>query len=212
MWRAMTALLLLGPNTPMLFQGQEFGSEAPFHYFADHDPPLVDAVRDGRHEFLTQFPSIKDPALRGRLVAPEARSTFAASVLDQDRREGPPEHLALHRDLIALRRSDPVIEAAGRGALDGAVLGEGVFLLRYFGGAHGDRLLIVNLGPDYRPDIVPEPLLAPPAASLWVVAWSSEDPAYGGEGTPGFQPDAGWHVAGRSALYLRSIPRTERLS
>jgi maltooligosyltrehalose trehalohydrolase len=211
-WRAMTALLLLGPNTPMLFQGQEFGSTAPFHYFADHAPPLGDTVRTGRHEFLAQFPSINDPAARRGLAAPGDRPTFTGSVLDLGQRERHGAHAALHRDLIALRRSDPAIEAAGRGELDGAVLGEGIFVLRYFAGAHGDRLLIVNLGPDYRPAILSEPLLAPPAGSLWVLAWSSEDPAYGGEGTPGFNPDVAWHVAGRSAMYLRSIPRTERSS
>ena len=39
--RAMTALLLLAPNTPLLFQGQEFGASSPFLYFADHEPELV---------------------------------------------------------------------------------------------------------------------------------------------------------------------------
>ena len=29
-YRALTALLLLGPQTPMLFQGQEFAASAPF--------------------------------------------------------------------------------------------------------------------------------------------------------------------------------------
>ena len=37
----MTALLLLGPGTPMLFQGQEFAASTPFLYFADHDPELA---------------------------------------------------------------------------------------------------------------------------------------------------------------------------
>ena len=38
--RALTAWLLLGPATPMLFQGQEFASSTPFLYFADHKPEL----------------------------------------------------------------------------------------------------------------------------------------------------------------------------
>ena len=64
-WRAMTALLLLAPGTPMLFQGQEFSASAPFLYFADHDPELAEAVRKGRAEFLTQFPSIVDSRRAG---------------------------------------------------------------------------------------------------------------------------------------------------
>src|SRR5262249_35756148 len=51
-WRAMTALLLLGPSTPMLFQGQEFAASNPFLYFADFDADLAAAVRRGRGEFL----------------------------------------------------------------------------------------------------------------------------------------------------------------
>ena len=43
----MTALLLLAPGTPMLFQGQEFGIDAPFVYFADHDDELARAVCQG---------------------------------------------------------------------------------------------------------------------------------------------------------------------
>ncbi|MCU1295696.1 MAG: 1,4-alpha-glucan branching protein, partial [Bryobacterales bacterium] len=42
--RAMTALLLLGPGTPMLFQGQEFAASTPFYYFADHNPKLAALV------------------------------------------------------------------------------------------------------------------------------------------------------------------------
>jgi maltooligosyltrehalose trehalohydrolase len=43
----MTALLLLGPQTPMLFQGQEFAASSPFNFFADHHPELAAAVRRG---------------------------------------------------------------------------------------------------------------------------------------------------------------------
>src|SRR5205814_4708755 len=57
-WRAMTAFMLLAPGTPMLFQGQEMASSAPFLYFADFSGELADAIRKGRAEFLTQFPSI----------------------------------------------------------------------------------------------------------------------------------------------------------
>src|SRR5207249_1560003 len=60
-YRAMTALLLLAPGTPMLFQGQEFAASAPFFYFADHKSELAELVRDGRADFLTQFPSLAEP-------------------------------------------------------------------------------------------------------------------------------------------------------
>src|SRR4030042_4736210 len=40
-YRALTALLLLAPQIPMLFQGQEFGSSSPFLYFADHQKDVA---------------------------------------------------------------------------------------------------------------------------------------------------------------------------
>src|SRR5205085_11353811 len=74
--RAMTALTLLGPWTPMLFQGQEFASSKPFLYFADHEVPIADAVREGRAKFLRQFPRLALPAIQQRLAAPGNEETF----------------------------------------------------------------------------------------------------------------------------------------
>jgi len=54
----MTALMLLAPGTPMLFQGQEFASSSPFYYFADHKPDLAKLVGEGRAKFLAQFRSL----------------------------------------------------------------------------------------------------------------------------------------------------------
>jgi maltooligosyltrehalose trehalohydrolase len=183
-YRALTAWLLLGPGTPMLFQGQEFGSSKPFLYFADHHPDLAAAVGRGRREFLSQFPSLTDDRVIRALPSPGDERTFAACLLDWSERERHAEAYALHRDLLALRRTDPVLLRAGRARPEGAVLGPGAFLLRYIDAAAGDRLLVVNLGCDL--DFTParEPLLAPPFARRWTLRWSSESPEYGGQGTP----------------------------
>ena len=204
--RALTALTLLGPATPMLFQGQEFASSAPFLYFADHKPELCGPVSDGRREFLSQFPSVKDPEVQAALPAPVHEATFLRCKLNLEERETNREWYAFHRDLIALRRSDPVIRASGFSRPDGAVIAPEAFVLRYQGGAAGDRLLIVNLGCDLDLRPVPEPLLAPPAASRWTVAWSSEAPKYGGGGTPPVRPHSHLHLPGEAAILLRSEP------
>jgi maltooligosyltrehalose trehalohydrolase len=208
-WRAMTALMLLGPGTPMLFQGQEFAASTPFLYFADHKPPVRDSVRDGRREFVSQFPSVRHPDVQSILPAPGDRETFEQCILDFSEREQHDDAYRLHKDLIGLRRSDTAIRAAAEGAVDGAVLGSEAFVLRYFGGEAGDRLLLVNLGKDFEPSIVPEPLLAPPPGHRWEVVWSSEHPDYGGHGMPEFNPNETWHTPARSAVYLRSeeLPR-----
>ena len=87
------------------------------------------------------------------------------------------------------------------------MLGPEAFVLRFFGEDGGDRLLVVNLGGDLPLPILPEPLLAPPDDARWRLAWSSEDPRYGGCGTAPFDPDGPWRLPAQSALVLRPVPR-----
>jgi maltooligosyltrehalose trehalohydrolase len=169
--RALTAVLLLGPELPMLFQGQESFSRKQWHYFIDHDPELSKLVHKGRAHFLTQFARLATPEAQAVVADPSARETFAACVLSDP---PAPHAVALHKDLIALRARGFCDETP-----DGAVLGRETFCLRW-----AERLLLVNLGPTFREPILPEPLLAPLPRSGWKVAWSSEDPRYGGHGTP----------------------------
>ncbi|MGH9311952.1 MAG: malto-oligosyltrehalose trehalohydrolase [Vicinamibacterales bacterium] len=201
--RAMTALLLLGPNTPMLFQGQEFAASSRFLFFADHRPDLAKAVREGRAEFLRQFPSLATEAAQARIPAPDDPGTFERCKLDLDERRAHTEPYALHRDLLALRRRDPVFGSPDVD-LDGAALGEAAFVLRFFGGADGDRLLVVNLGTELGLEIVNESLLAPPDGARWRVVWSSEDIAYGGSGTPAIERSIGWRLPGLSTIAVAS--------
>jgi len=209
-YRALTALLLLGPGTPLLFQGQEFCASAPFLYFADHNPELAAAVRKGRLEFLSQFPSLALVATQAGIADPESPETFARCKLDLGERETHAEALALHHDLLKLRREDPVFRAQGAGWLDGAVLAREAFALRFFGDTAGDRLLIVNLGMDKDLEPVPEPLLAPLTGSRWEVLWSSEDPKYGGSGAPPPEDDEGrWRLPGQAAVVLGLVPRED---
>jgi len=193
-YRAMLAWLLLGPATPMLFQGQEFSSSKPFLYFADHKPGLAEDVRRGRVEFLAQFPSLTDEGVVRALAPPAAPETFESCKLDFSERERHREAYALHRDLLALRRDDEVLSRAGTYRPEGAVLAPEVFLLRYLDPDRGDRLLVVNLDRDL--DFTParEPLLAPPSGAHWRLAWSSESPEYGGNGMPAPEPDGAWVI------------------
>jgi len=210
-YRAVTALTLLGPGTPMLFQGQEFGSSSPFLFFADHDDTLGRAVRAGRAEFLRQFPSLAGEAMQRQLADPGAFETFARCRLDFSERERHASIYALHRDLLRLRREDPAFRAQRPGGLDGAVLAPEALVLRFFGpGGHdGDRLLLLNLGRDLTLRVAPEPLLAPPEQLRWEVLWSSEDPRYEGGGTPEVVTPEGLRVPGESAVALAGRPHAE---
>jgi maltooligosyltrehalose trehalohydrolase len=200
--RAMTAFQLLAPGTPMLFQGQEFASSSSFVFFADHGPVLAKLVSQGRKQFLAQFASLRSPEAQARIPEPADEQTFASCKLDLSERERNADWYALHRDLLKLRREDPVFRLQGSGGIDGAILSNDAFVLRHFGEADTDRVLIINLGSDLHLSRVPEPLLAPPTDRHWQLLWSTQSPRYGAGGTPPVDTDDGIHVPGESALVL----------
>jgi maltooligosyltrehalose trehalohydrolase len=205
-YRAMTALLLLAPSTPMLFQGQEFAASSPFLFFADHTVDLARLVHKGRGEFLAQFPSLAVPEMEACLADPADRATFERCKLDLAERDRHAAAYALHRDLLRLRREDAVFRAPRAGSVDGAVLAAEAFVLRFFGERDDDRLLVVNLGRDLVLGAAAEPLLAPPEDRRWRMVWSSEDPRYGGCGMPPLPADESWHLIGHTAMVLAPAP------
>lgn len=220
--RALTALLLLGPQTPMLFQGQEFGASSPFYYFADNSCELAEIVRKGRIDFLKQFPSLNDEAFALWMPVPSERSTFERSKLDWSERDANTHITALHRDLLALRRQIESIETGGRTlrpSLDGSVLDRSALMLRFFATEpREERLLLVNLGKDLPVASLADPLLAPPVEYQWSVIWSSEDLAYGGGGKRAIDFQKRWTLGADTALLLApteaercTIPDRERL-
>jgi maltooligosyltrehalose trehalohydrolase len=201
-YRAVTALLLLAPQTPMLFQGQEFASSAPFLYFADHDPELSKVVDAGRKEFLSQFPSIHTNEGLSLLSTASDRITFERCKLDLSERRKHAWAYALHKDLLALRHADRCFSAQERGKVDGAVLSAHAFVLRYFGEDGDDRIVLVNFGYDLNLNPAPEPLLAPPLNEEWRVLWSSEHPTYGGAGTPPLETADNWRIPGEATVVM----------
>jgi maltooligosyltrehalose trehalohydrolase len=210
--RALTALLLLSPQTPMLFQGQEFWATAPFHFFADQGPELAAGIADGRIESLAQFASLRDPEAQSRLPDPAASATFESCRLAWAEIDGRGDVLALHRHLLRLRRESVAFGGLREGSrIDGSVLGPDALLLRFFADEPADeRLLLVNLGADLSIASVPDPLFAPPAGRDWHQVWSSEDPAYGGGGRRDIVPTRRFVLSADCAVVLAAGPRHPR--
>jgi maltooligosyltrehalose trehalohydrolase len=204
----MSALFILMPGTPLLFQGQEFGASSPFLFFADHRPELAAAVQKGRAEFLSQFPSLASADMRRRLPPPHDPRTFERAILDWREYDEHQPHRRLYEDLLAMRRDDRAFAGQRPGCLDGAVLAPEAFALHYFADRPDDeRLLCVNLGPDLAAESFAEPLLAPPDGYVWQLRWSSEDSEYGGTGTTAVVGDRGWRFRGHSAVVLKPVPK-----
>jgi maltooligosyltrehalose trehalohydrolase len=210
-WRTITALWLLMPGTPMLFQGQEFSASAPFLYFADFDGDLAAAVRAGRAEFLTQFPGILPIVESGALDDPGDPRTCDRCKLDLHERERHSAATALHRDLLRMRREQEAFHRQAPGGIDGAVLSDRAFIMRFFAERPDDeRLLVVNLGGRLLRSSIADPLAAPPVARGWRVEWCSDDAEYGGPGRADLWQDGEWSVAAECAYVLAPGPADTR--
>ncbi|HEY0705825.1 MAG TPA: malto-oligosyltrehalose trehalohydrolase [Polyangia bacterium] len=209
--RALTTLLLLGPWTPLLFQGSEWNASTPFFYFADHGDELRALVRKGRGQFLAQFPSAASLEAQAALPDPGDKKVFESSRLHWQEATLPAHAAALklHKDLLKLRRQHPAIaaQASDGYSVDGAVLGPECLLVRFFDpnqDGRQDRLLLVNLGPTLPLVPAAEPLLAPPEGSQWQMIFSTDERGYGGPGTsPPESETTGWTIPAQAAVLLQ---------
>ncbi len=126
---AAYACLLLSPQIPMLFMGEEFAASTPFLYFCDFGPELAQAVTRGRRDEFKRFAAFADERARERIPDPNAGSSFEACKLRWDERERSPhaERLALIGELLALRHRHLVpriadIGSGGRYRVEGDLL------------------------------------------------------------------------------------------
>lgn len=127
------AVVLLGPFTPMLFMGEEWGATTPFQYFSDHEEPeLAEAISRGR---AREFGGHGWSELYGADVEvpdPQARETFETSRLDwtEPRTDGGRRMLDLYRELVRLRHTEPAVASGDRRATTVRVEDGGMVLTR----------------------------------------------------------------------------------
>jgi maltooligosyltrehalose trehalohydrolase len=78
--RAAQALVLLSPQIPLLFMGEEIGATQPFLFFTSHTDELAKAVRDGRRQEFAAFAAFADPEQREKIPDPNQPDTFTQSI------------------------------------------------------------------------------------------------------------------------------------
>jgi maltooligosyltrehalose trehalohydrolase len=173
--RALAAVYLLAPQTPMLFMGEEWGATQPFLFFCDFDGELAEAVRKGRREEFSRFAEFADPDRVAKIPDPCAETTFLASKLDWSRID--PAHLAYYRELLKTRRDfvQPLLPSIRHG---GKALVVGEQALRVVWQAHERRLVLdANLSSSGvtfpKSDVHPFWLCgdAGPSFGPWTVRW-----------------------------------------
>jgi maltooligosyltrehalose trehalohydrolase len=172
-YRAVSALLLLSPYTPLLWMGQEWAASSPFLYFTDHPEELGRLVTAGRREEFRKFSAFADPSLREHIPDPQAEETFRRSVLLWSERERQPHAgvLALYRELLALRRAHPALRERSRHSWDVQAYSESSIVLRR--SAETELLLVVHMRDDDEVEL-PQP--------AWRRLLHTEEARFGGSG------------------------------
>jgi maltooligosyltrehalose trehalohydrolase len=186
--KVVAGLTLLHPGIPLLFQGEEYGEEAPFPYFVSHsDQELIESVRRGRREEFASFDWDGDPP------DPQAVATFTSARIDPTH-SVTGEHavlLAWHRELIRLRAEIPALRAGVRPEAGVDEARRTIAIRRRTDGE--ESLVVANLGH--------EPAVAGTDGDGWSLALHSSDRQWGGPGTP---DDPETLPPSSLALWLRS--------
>ncbi|MDQ4077031.1 MAG: DUF3459 domain-containing protein, partial [Chloroflexota bacterium] len=179
-YRAASALLLLGPFTPLLFMGQEWAASSPFLYFTDHNEELGRLVTEGRRAEFASFSAFADEAKRAQIPDPQAETTFLRSKLNWEERDQEPHASILHlyQQLLSLRQSHPALRERSRESVDVLALNDNALAMRR---ADGQKtlLLVVNLRDTLRLAL---DALELPSSYNWNTLLSTEEQRFGGEG------------------------------
>jgi 1,4-alpha-glucan branching enzyme len=165
-------IVLLSPQIPLLFMGEEWASIRPFAFFCDFEPGLRDSVREGRRREFAHFPEFQDETARARIPDPTTLSTFEKSRLDwaEPRKEAHSLWLARHRRLLEIRAREIVPRLTGMPAFAGGyqILGPKAVNVEWRLG-DGSRLLLLANFSD-------EPVPVPWNLALGRMVYSSAEP------------------------------------
>ncbi len=175
-------MLLLAPETPLLFQGQEFAASTPFLFFTDHNPELGRLVTEGRRREFAGFREFQDEALRESIPDPQAESTFLNSKLRLEERQTHAGIYALYTELIRLRRDDPVLAVADRARCRASAAGAEAVVMRRWNAAGDTRVLFANWGAAAEVPVASIAALAGMPAGGWHLLLSTAETRFDGDG------------------------------
>jgi malto-oligosyltrehalose trehalohydrolase len=156
---AGVAIILLSPQIPLLFMGEEWASAEPFLFFCDFEPSLADAVCEGRRREFSHYPEFRDAAARERIPDPTMPSTFERSKLDWAASTDPTHAVWLerYRRLLEIRSREIVPRLSGLGGPAGRyrVLGANSVTVEWQMSDGSTLELIANFGiePVHAPEV-----------------------------------------------------------
>jgi malto-oligosyltrehalose trehalohydrolase len=146
---ALLAILLLSPQIPLLFMGEEWGETRPFRFFTDFHGELATAVREGRRREFAKWPHFASDEHSALIADPNALETFEDSRLDWAKLDDARYRARLDfvRRLLELRRREiaPLIPRIGGNAGSFEMLGGKTFVVRWVLDDGGGLTLHANL-------------------------------------------------------------------
>lgn len=180
--RAAKLLLLLAPQIPLLFMGEEWGETRPFLFFTDHPPELAAAVKRGREAEFKSFTTASGAF--AVLSDPNDPATFACSTPQfwQPRTEPEAAERTFHERLLALRATHIVPFLPRCRAIEGIALGPASLSAAWRLGNRSVLSITANFGrlplavvpgegqplAESRPGALERGLLAPRSAAAWL--------------------------------------------
>jgi maltooligosyltrehalose trehalohydrolase len=167
-------VLLLSPNIPLIFMGEEYAEDAPFLYFVSHtDPELVEVVREGRKKDFDAFQR------EGEFIDPFSPDTFQKCQLNWDKRQEDKHQvmLKLYQHLIQLRRTLPALKSLDKQNLQVSAIEEDklIFLQRW--NNESQIFCIMNFNDQ---DVT---FKATPPSGNWQKSLDSSEPKWMGSGS-----------------------------
>jgi malto-oligosyltrehalose trehalohydrolase len=166
------ALLLLAPQIPLLFMGEELGVRDPFLYFTNYEGALAEAVKTGRRKEFRKFPEFATEEGQRRIPDPNKLETFERSRpnfatgddWERDWRD-------FFRRLIALRREAIIPRLEGVRAKSALALTTRALQARWTLGDGSTLTLAANFGP--------EPIGLPPVSGRHLFSHGAKADAVG---------------------------------
>lgn len=185
-WRAASVLLLVAPETPLLFMGQEWAASTPFLFFTDHTPELGRRIREGRKREMARIPQAREPGFLDRLPDPQAPATFKASCLNWSELSRPAHQaaLALYRRLLGLRARHPALRTADRDSLTVRPLDGSTLLVRREASDGAALLAVIRLRGAGLADVRRLPEAAPGSGRRWQLLFTTEDAEFAPDPAP----------------------------
>ncbi|GJL79701.1 MAG: hypothetical protein NPINA01_26900 [Nitrospinaceae bacterium] len=176
-FRAVSALLLLSPATPLIFMGQEWAASTPFCYFTDHPEELGKAVTEGRRNEFRHFKAFANPESRNAIPDPQAPATFQNCKLNWNERDQEPHSgtLRLYQKLLHLRKTETALKKSENSFFSAEALDKNIVAFKR-GTSDGASLLVVSclegLG---SVDLITRPVTQPPKGTEWRLLLTTED-------------------------------------